>query len=241
MLQQPNIYVLSLSDGETRRSALIQQLEEMGLKYIIWNAIDGRQGLPEQYNSLIDRERARQRMGRNMSDTEFACALSHRAMQQDILDRKLSGALILEDDAILTEDFQGILSLLPLKGQDLTLLYHKGGYAWRRAGAISQKHNIHRIALHPNGAVAYYITQAAAARVINANTPVQYVADWPLDLSRISACILQPRPVEVTLANSAIEGSRLDKKKSRSNRSMRFLQWSYWRRKYLKLASEKLC
>ncbi len=241
MSQQPNIYILSLSDGEMRRSALIQQLEEMGLNYNIWDAIDGRQGLPEQYVSLIDRERARQRMGRNMSDTEFACALSHRAMQQDILNRNLSGALILEDDAILTEDFQGILSLLPLEGQDLTLLYHKGGYAWRRADPISQEHNIYRIALHPNGAVAYYITQAAAARMIDANTPVQYVADWPLDLSRISACILQPRPVEVTLTNSAIEGSRLDMRKARSNRSMRLLHWSYWRRQYLKLASKKLC
>ncbi|MBI1495409.1 glycosyltransferase family 25 protein [Halocynthiibacter styelae] len=243
MIQQPYIYILSLTDSEKRRAPLILQLESMGLEYSVWDAIDGRQGLPEKYESLIDREQSKKRMGRNMSDAEFACALSHRAMQQDVLNRNLPGALILEDDAVLTESFNDILSLLPLKGHDITLLHHKGGHARRRTTPISPKHKAQRITLFPNSAAAYYITRTGAARMVAASTPVSYVADWPLDLSLINSFVLQPCPVqppEATEANSAIEKSRINMKKLRYRNLQRFLDRSYWKRKYLKLISKKL-
>lgn len=99
------IFIITLQGDEKRRSRLLAKLEADGLTYRLMMGVDGRKGLPPGMEAAVDRRKAERRMGRPMSDAEFACALSHRQIYETIRIEGLSGAIILEDDAELLPDF----------------------------------------------------------------------------------------------------------------------------------------
>ena len=68
------IFVIALP-GSERLPALEERLRGLGLDYLVFPAVDGREGLTDQCAGMIDREAARENLGREMSDVEFACAL----------------------------------------------------------------------------------------------------------------------------------------------------------------------
>ena len=74
-MQVPHIFVLTLEGAEHRRRTLMKQLDDQGLSYELFFGIDGRNGLPEEYEKLIDCQSAQETLGRPMGDAEFACAL----------------------------------------------------------------------------------------------------------------------------------------------------------------------
>lgn len=51
----PNVFILTLEDAVARRARLIAEFEVRGIPYEIWHAIDGRMGLPPEYEAMIDR------------------------------------------------------------------------------------------------------------------------------------------------------------------------------------------
>src|SRR5690625_2715287 len=99
------IFVISLHDAHERRRSIREQCAELGLEFEFFDAIDGRTGLAPEFEVEIDRGAAEIRHHRPLSDAEFACALSHRRIYQRILERGLPGAVVLEDDAILSRQF----------------------------------------------------------------------------------------------------------------------------------------
>ena len=103
------LFVISLIDAHERRQRMAEQMARHGLSYEIIDAIDGRQGLPPEYEHKIDRMAARDYMCRDMTDGEFACALSHQMIYERIVHDALPGAIVLEDDAILTSSFAGFV------------------------------------------------------------------------------------------------------------------------------------
>ena len=113
------IFVVSLEIATQRRSEIAAQLQDAGLAFSFVDAIDGRTTLPAEWESRIDRDGAARHYGYPMSDSEFACALSHQLVYARILEEGLPGAVVLEDDAILTSEFaafyrSGLLSERPI-------------------------------------------------------------------------------------------------------------------------------
>ena len=97
-----NVFVISLQDAVRRRDRLIGQLNSAGLDYEIFDAVDGRQGLPSAYEHMVDRKAMIAEFGRVLTDAECACAISHQLVYNEIIKRGLKGAVILEDDATWT-------------------------------------------------------------------------------------------------------------------------------------------
>ncbi len=98
VMEFPPIYILSL-EGAQRFEPLAEALEARVLAYeVIWG-IDGRSRLPEEHEHRVDRSGAEARMGRPMTDGEFACALSHRKIYERIAAGDAPSAIVLEDDA----------------------------------------------------------------------------------------------------------------------------------------------
>ena len=77
------ILVISLQDAAERRAAVSRQLDALGLPFEFRDAIDGRSGLPAAYESQLDRPGTEAHFGRQMSDGEYACALSHLAAYRE--------------------------------------------------------------------------------------------------------------------------------------------------------------
>lgn len=189
------IIILTLRDDQARRAPLLSWLDRAGLRYQLHYGIDARQGLPAQYEAMIDREAAALGLGRAISDGECACALGHRAICQTVLDQGLDGAVVLEDDARPRPEFADFVRAATPDLPPLVLLDYAFGRAirWRRRQVGGG--TMHFVATQCSMADAYFVTRSGAARIVTASTPVRGPADWPVSLYRLGAGMMVPRLV----------------------------------------------
>lgn len=188
------VFVLSLPGQHKRKEVMTEQLERLGLAVEFVEAVDGRNGLPDSYEPLIDRD-ALQRLPKVLTSPEIACALSHALVCKRIVTEGLAGAIILEDDAILSKDFASLLSTVNLceTGHDLILLYHENTRVLRYWKRPLYKHFLLRKPIqNPWGAVAYFITAKGASEVVSRSIPISHVADWGFDITTINAVCIDP-------------------------------------------------
>jgi glycosyl transferase family 25 len=174
------------------------QLEGRGHSWRFSDAIDGRRGLPEACERMVDRAGSKVRVGRPMADGEFACALSHLLTYRAILESGLPGAIVLEDDVVLTPVFDAFLDQRAYESAPLVLLDHSLARVrrFRQPGAFDGFHT-YRLARNPLRATAYSISREAAAHILERALPVRCVADWPCEIWRLGASITMPRLVEL--------------------------------------------
>ncbi|MTE00489.1 hypothetical protein GIY56_09325 [Paracoccus sp. YIM 132242] len=191
--------------------------------------------MPDEYLPLIDRDAARVRLRRPMTDPEFACALSHRRICSLIVNEGLAGAVVLEDDAILTPDFPDFLRAGHHRTDTLVLLDYASGRAlpWqrKRAGRWLMYRPARRASLN----TAYTVSRRTADELLRASTPVSFLADWPADLFHLQAWLTEPRvvhhspagqgPSHIAEQRDAAEMQYLREKKN----SARFFKANYYR------------
>lgn len=188
------IFVLTLPGDDARRAPLLSQLEGAGFSPQLFFGVDGRNGLPSDCEALINRDGARQALGRDMTDGEFACALSHRAIYAKILDDGLPGAVIFEDDARLAPELLDLMTMRQHQ-QVPMILFH---YRYGRGLAFSRKRlsptgSMQRAVNRATSTMAYALRCDSAAVLMSHATPVSFQADWPCDLYAAKAWLLNPR------------------------------------------------
>ena len=233
------VLILTLDPNGTRVAPLRRWLDERCIQYELFIGVDGRNGLPPQWEAYVDRVAAQREMGRTMGDGEFACALSHMEMYRAVLERGLSGAIILEDDARPAESLVCFLRDESYRRAPLVLLDHTNTRV-TRAVPIDLGTGIrgHHIALPPFLTTGYSI-DAATARAIRARAlPLSRTADWPCDISEFGAVAAMPRLV--SQPEEEDKHSYLDHERVRQRRLHRFLAASYWQRWWRKRGAIKL-
>ena len=146
------------------------------------DAIDGRYGLPSEYENQIDRI-AGLKKAVYLSDAEYACALSHMKTYGMIIDKNIQWALIMEDDAIPSYELVAYLEGNHFKGAELTqLIYGMPTYV-RRKGKIhifgKYSSYLRSIAGKAQAAVGYVISNKAAKYILENGIPINRHADWP--------------------------------------------------------------
>ncbi|QPZ91612.1 glycosyltransferase family 25 protein [Thioclava electrotropha] len=242
------ILVISLQDAAERRAMVSKQLEALGLSFQFFDAIDGRSGLPAAYESQVDRPGTELYFGRPMSDGEYACALSHLAVYRKIIEEKLPGAIVLEDDAILGSAFALFLTERGYEHAPLIQLDHLNARV-RRMGATTigiESCTLWR--LHSNAflATGYAINQQAASFILEQALPLRSPADWPCDLRPLGPYCTVPRLVDHPTAEqvaSSLGGRRntLTKRQKRNLKyGRKYLASRYWKKKWIKLITRRL-
>ena len=177
------VFVISLPDCRDRRATVSAALDGLGLPFQFADAVDGRQGLPPECESQIDRAATR-RKGRILTDAEFACALSHISVYRRIVSEGIDHALVLEDDVIPQPDLVGYLAEKRYGGASLTQIGQSSPKIYvRRSGA---KHLFDGYMSHLRaplmkvaGATGYVISNRAARHFTDNALPVTKEADWP--------------------------------------------------------------
>lgn len=216
------IFVISLRDAEKRRAEIACQLHGLGLSFEIVDATDGRQGLTLEQEQLIDRPGTLARIEREMTDAEYACALSHLGVWQRILDRDLSGAVILEDDARLDRPFADFLNAQGYDAAPLVLLDHEKALAWNWSRPVRTSQGVQLWRIVGN-----------ADRIHAHATPARARADWPCDISRLHTLAAEPQiarhPVDQA-SQSLLENDRrvARAEKLRNKRASRYFTAAHW-------------
>lgn len=241
------IFVISLPDMAERRRPLIEALTAQGLNYALFDAIDGRQGLPAGIADLVDQDPRQKAHGRQLGPREICCALSHLLIYRMMVEKDIARAIVLEDDAVIGDLFAEFARGRFGDTGDLCLMDHRKSRALRygrRPGYLG--HDILRAGPNPKGAAAYAITRAGAKYIVDRALPVRRSPDWPVDVTRLGATLVHPRIVghpEQTLTQSLLEGERRSIKSGYRKSLRRFAKIfrpATWRRHFLRLASVRL-
>lgn len=241
------IIILSLPGEDTRRAPLLESLDALDLSYEVLLGVDGRQGLAPEWLAQIDRPGAQQRLGRPMTEGEFACALSHQTVYRRILSEGWAGAVVLEDDAIIGPQFGTFMQQALYLKSDIMMLYHSHARVIGRATQIMPDVQMEKLSFSCSGAVAYSLNSNAAAALVAANAPVRNIADWPSDFEGLHATVLVPQLIgHPPLAHdpSHLEGQRRSTTTKHRKRGLQKVQplftKSFWMRWITKRLSHRV-
>jgi glycosyl transferase family 25 len=188
--------VISLKKSIDRREFIIKQCNQIGIEYEILEGIDGRT-LPENICTkfIQARKNAYAPKGLPPSTWEVApgvvgCALSHINAYKKIVESNTEAALILEDDAILTDSIKLLMDnkkvikyLRDKKVELIQLAAVKSDYIY-----LPEIKLLSRIKLAPGltigkaakiipGASCYIISKSGAQKLLDNILPLRYASD----------------------------------------------------------------
>lgn len=123
-----HIFIVSLKQDVEKREAISRILNEFNLDFTFIDAIYGKE-LPDSYLESIRNKSAGKIVNRGFPATpgEIGCTLSHLKVYQEVIDRGLEWACILEDDAILDGRFKTFINDFESKDLSPLNLYLLGG------------------------------------------------------------------------------------------------------------------
>ena len=250
------VFVISLKDAVTRRGSIMRQCQRYGIEPIITDAIDGRHGLPQELEYLIDRPKALHRVGHRITDAEFACALSHHFIYRRILEAGLPGAVVLEDDAILTEAFGTFYTEKGYLAADFVQMDHHSACVYRWGGQTKAGVALMRLTANAGLATGYTVSSTMAQYLVENATPIASHADWPCDLTPMGPLVTFPSIIKhppFDARTSSLEGGRLQREGERLQRKQaakdtrdmfkrwkRFVNGAYWKRFWFKRILTKM-
>lgn len=123
-----HIFIVSLQQDIKKRAAISKILNEFNLEFTFIDAVYGKELSTDYLHSLrsnssgllVDR-------GFPASPGEIGCTLSHLKAYQEVIDRGLEWACILEDDAILDSRFRKFINEFDSRNLNPLNLYLLGG------------------------------------------------------------------------------------------------------------------
>ncbi|MBO6102444.1 MAG: glycosyltransferase family 25 protein [Opitutales bacterium] len=110
-MKSPNfkIFVINLDRSASRWEKMRAQLEDLGLPYERFSAIDAQKVPDEFLNKYYSAKLNREKYYVSLSKSEIACYISHLKLCEKIVAENLDYAIILEDDIVLN----GLFKLVP--------------------------------------------------------------------------------------------------------------------------------
>src|SRR5690625_1860201 len=241
------IFVISLADAHERRRRISEQCADLELEIEILDAIDGRARLPAEFEVEIDRSAAEIRQRRRLSDAEFACALSHRSVYQRIVEDDLPGAVLLEDDAVLSPQFANFIRNGGYREADFIQMdYWPARVVWRQRRNWSAEIKLVPMAENTTCAVGYSVSAKGARYILSKSTPLAGLADWPCDMMPLDPLVTFPRIVthlppgsDDSFINSERD-ALFENREPAASRGSRFFRRDYWRRWWMKRRTRRI-
>lgn len=166
------VIAITLKKETKRRIFIRKQLNDIDLDVSFFDAINGvkeRVFFHPDYNSF----KRRLFYGKDLTEGEIGCFLSHRAVIQKIVSEKIEYCLVLEDDAVLLKNFSLILSSLLNCSYPWDFVRFLGKpkiekLTQRKLLKLFENYYLTRLATSPGGAYAYFITYAGAKKLLKA-------------------------------------------------------------------------
>ncbi len=175
----PPIWVLNLRRSTQRRNRIASHLDELGIRFEIIEAIDGRTLTAEECARSTDAEKTRRFLGRDLTPTEIACSLSHRMLYQKQLDEGWESVVILEDDAVVDPAFLEVINLRDALPRDWELVsFYRGDTRVSFWGSrpLGRRRCV-KFASMAFGAVGYMLRLSGARKLLSHGDPVSVPAD----------------------------------------------------------------
>ncbi len=163
--------VITLDDAQARRDVISARLKSLGIHYEFVPGVDGKK-LDVQSHPGYTKWKRRIFFGRDLSNGELGCILAHRNACEHIVNSDYDIALVLEDDALLSDNLPAVIDgLLVIRDQwDLVrfLGREKNYKSSRKITHLSPSQSMLARQLGiPGGAYGYLLSSRAARRLVS--------------------------------------------------------------------------
>ena len=122
------VFVINLERSADRREVIEPELQQQGLDYEFFKAVDGSKLADPQ--SYADEHGCMVRVKRLMTHGEIGCCLSHYQLWQRVVEEELPWACIMEDDLILEPHLAESLSQTQALSPDNIYYLHRYHYCF---------------------------------------------------------------------------------------------------------------
>lgn len=142
-----HIFIVSLQQDVEKRETISKTLNDFNLDFTFIDAVYGRE-LPNEYLDYLRDKSSGKLIDRGFPATpgEIGCTLSHLKAYQEVIDRGLEWACILEDDAILDERFKVFIEKFQDAELNPRVLYILGGQnGLSESEIVKSIKNVHNI------------------------------------------------------------------------------------------------
>jgi glycosyl transferase family 25 len=154
-------FAINVASNTYRRDHILSQSEKSGLDIRIFDAItpDTINSVPNTYNE----QKTRQFTGRELMETEKACALSHIQLWRDLqTDADADYYIILEDDIEITHNIGDIIQSIDFENIDFLKFSGQQTRPMKKIKSLDNDFTLYRYAFGPLDAAAYLISKSGA-------------------------------------------------------------------------------
>jgi glycosyl transferase family 25 len=221
-MKQIPIIVINLKQDVSKREIISKNLNLLGLEFSFFEAVNGKELTDREFNNVYNFKNSLIQKRKVLSRSEIGCALSHFEVYQKMIDNNVDKIILLEDDAIIGQDFieaLNIVSLLP-KNWEIFLLGSNGGNIRVCNGYLNIKKNYSNFKVGiplkvTHGTCGYIINRKGALRMLSYSKLLYLAIDqYTGDRSKMNTYAIYPRVVSInaSLKSSIIkpQGSKPD-------------------------------
>lgn len=174
-------YIINLEKSVDRKKHILKELSLYpSLDVLLIKAVDGYTITDDELHSVIDTESSQSHFKNNFNRAEVGCALSHMKCYETLLESSEKYALILEDDALLSIDFELLLPFfkqnLEISDPVIILLTPNFKYKKNHKYNIADRYYMSEV-VSGFTALGYMLNKAAAQILIDRLYPIHIVAD----------------------------------------------------------------
>lgn len=199
------ILVISLERSHDRRKQVEQEMQKISLPWSFLDAVDGSKlsEAPVEYKP----KKVKRLQGYELTPNEIGCYLSHKKAWQRCIESGIP-TLVLEDDFVLSADFQNILMTMLSEMTQYGFIRLQGLYdvPCKEVLAISGVHLVKNRG-DAVGATAYLLRPEIAGELIRHSTSIYEPVDHFLEHYQkhgLEFLAIRPYPVDITRAKSTI-------------------------------------
>jgi glycosyl transferase family 25 len=202
---QIQILVISLKRSLDRRKQVEKEMQKISLPWTFLDAVDGSALVvpPVEYKS----NKVKRLQGYALTPNEIGCYLSHKEAWKRCAEKNVP-TLILEDDFVLSSNFEKILNALLNEVTEWSFVRLQGLYEVDFKKVLEQS----ELTLVKNqgdavGATAYLLKPSVAARLIKHSVDIYEPVDHFLEHYQkhgLEFLAVRPYPIDITRAKSTI-------------------------------------
>lgn len=180
------IHIINLKDAERRRTFMIRQMKELGLRYEFFDAIKGSSLSDDELSVKVDMNEVA-KYPNWLTRNSLGCTLSHLGVYTRIVNSGNAWHLVLEDDVVLDKEIIEIIKHVEQnenRYQGHIILFYAiavNGFVELSKNPFDavKQYQFHKIISKNDigGAGAYIIHRETAQKIIDANTPVRVIND----------------------------------------------------------------
>jgi len=180
------MFVINLDRSNDRLEHIKKKFNEQKITFQRVPAVDGTLLSEKKLSKIYDKEHCIKLIGRELLAGEIGCALSHLKAWQNIIDSKLDGAFIFEDDIVFNTTFAEVQYLQNIHSNHASLFLLSP--ASEKLSKPLKSLSTDNIQIYHSKKTAlgcgYYINRQAAKNLISYFNLIHHPIDWWSKLRR---------------------------------------------------------